>query len=259
MKLATYLDGSRDGQLVVVSRDLSQAHFANGIATRLQQVLDDWAFMAPQLEELSISLNHGRCRHAFAFNPAQCMAPLPRAFGWTVPEDGGRRASDALLGPHTPVRLLADPVPCAARYAVLHGDVARGIDALSARDAIRLLLLAAESPTHAAFAPVAVSPDELGAAWQNGRVMLPVLAMHNGRREGGTDKPEPGADFGRLLSDLAHPRALRAGSLVGATTAVLVPAVAAGDAVRFEVKDEAGHSIFGAIEQDVTLEGTAAE
>ena len=52
MKLATYKDGSRDGQLVVVSRDLSTAHFATGIATTLQQVLDDWNFVSPPLEDL---------------------------------------------------------------------------------------------------------------------------------------------------------------------------------------------------------------
>ena len=45
MKLATYKDGSRDGQLVVVSRDLNQAHFATATDTRLQQVLDDWNFL----------------------------------------------------------------------------------------------------------------------------------------------------------------------------------------------------------------------
>ena len=47
MKLATYKDGSRDGQLVVVSTDLAQAHYASGIATRLQAVLDDWNFLSP--------------------------------------------------------------------------------------------------------------------------------------------------------------------------------------------------------------------
>jgi fumarylacetoacetate (FAA) hydrolase len=59
MKLATYKDGSRDGQLVVVSRDLTRhtAHFATGIATRLQQVLDDWNFLSPQLEDLYATLN----------------------------------------------------------------------------------------------------------------------------------------------------------------------------------------------------------
>ncbi|MFM2427915.1 MAG: hypothetical protein RL707_1742, partial [Pseudomonadota bacterium] len=79
MKLATYKDGTRDGQLLVVSRDLSTAHYATGIATRLQQVLDDWGFMAPQLQDLYETLNNGKARHAFAFDPARCMAPLPRA------------------------------------------------------------------------------------------------------------------------------------------------------------------------------------
>ena len=82
MKLATYKDGSRDGQLIVVSRDLSSAHYASGIATRMQQVLDDWNFLSPQLEELSQTLNHGKARHAFAFDARMCMAPLPRAYQW---------------------------------------------------------------------------------------------------------------------------------------------------------------------------------
>src|SRR4029078_6599097 len=82
MKLATYRDGSRDGQLVMVSRDLQSAHYATGIAHRLQQVLDDWNFLAPQLQDLYDSLNPGKARHAFPFDPAQCMAPLPRAYQW---------------------------------------------------------------------------------------------------------------------------------------------------------------------------------
>jgi fumarylacetoacetate (FAA) hydrolase len=52
MKLATLRDGSRDGQLIVVSRDLSTAHLASDIAGRLQQLLDDWTFIAPQLDDL---------------------------------------------------------------------------------------------------------------------------------------------------------------------------------------------------------------
>ncbi|HOV19853.1 MAG TPA: fumarylacetoacetate hydrolase, partial [Ottowia sp.] len=82
MKLASYKDGSRDGQLVVVSRDLATAHYATGIASRLQQVLDDWNFMAPQLQDLSDALNRGQARHPFPFEPARCMAPLPRAYQW---------------------------------------------------------------------------------------------------------------------------------------------------------------------------------
>jgi fumarylacetoacetate (FAA) hydrolase len=82
MKLATYKDGSRDGQLVVVSRDLATAHFATGIATRLQQVLDDWNFLSPQLQDLYVTLNQGKARHAFEFVPEMCAAPLPRAYQW---------------------------------------------------------------------------------------------------------------------------------------------------------------------------------
>ena len=79
MKLATYRDGSRDGALVVVSRDLCTAHHASGIAGRLQQLLDDWNFVSPQLEDLYATLNGGKARHAFPFDPTQCMAPLPSA------------------------------------------------------------------------------------------------------------------------------------------------------------------------------------
>ena len=71
MKLATYKDGSRDGQLVVVSRDLSCAHYATGIASKLQSVLDDWNFLAPQLEDLYTTLNQGKARHTFPFDPEQ--------------------------------------------------------------------------------------------------------------------------------------------------------------------------------------------
>ena len=168
MKLATYNDGSRDGQLVVVSRDLATAHYASGIATRLQQVLDDWNFISPQLEEISQTLNHGHARHAFAFEPARCMAPLPRAYQWAdgsafinhvelvrkarnseVPESfytdplmyqGG---SDDFLGPR-------DDIVCAsadlgldfeAEVAVVTGDVPMGTGADAAIDGVRLLML----------------------------------------------------------------------------------------------------------------------
>ena len=168
MKLATYNDGSRDGQLVVVSRDLATAHYASGIATRLQQVLDDWNFISPQLEEISQTLNHGHARHAFAFEPARCMAPLPRAYQWAdgsafinhvelvrkarnseVPESfytdplmyqGG---SDDFLGPR-------DDIVCAsadlgldfeAEVAVVTGDVPMGIGVDAAIDGVRLLML----------------------------------------------------------------------------------------------------------------------
>src|SRR5471030_1001496 len=87
MKLATLKDGTRDGQLVVVSRDLRTAAIADAIVPTLQRALDDWTFYAPQLLDLSDSLNQGRARHSFAFDPKACMAPLPRAFQWARSEE----------------------------------------------------------------------------------------------------------------------------------------------------------------------------
>ena len=169
MKLATYKDGSRDGQLVVVSRDLSQAHFATGIATRMQQALDDWNFIAPLLQDLSVALNHGKTRHAFPFVPEQCMAPLPRAFQWAdgsaylnhvelvrkargaeMPESffgdplmyqGG---SDDFLGPCDPATFASTDwgIDFEGEVAVVTGDVAMGASPEQALEGVRLVMLA---------------------------------------------------------------------------------------------------------------------
>ncbi|NRF69626.1 fumarylacetoacetate hydrolase family protein [Aquincola sp. S2] len=169
MKLATYQDGSRDGQLIVVSRDLATAHYANGIATRLQQVLDDWNYLSPQLQDLYVTLNHGRARHAFPFEPRQCMAPLPRAYQWadgsayinhvelvrkargaTVPESfytdplmyqGG---SDDFLGPCEDARFASTDwgIDFESEVAVITGDVPAGASPDAALEGIRLVMLA---------------------------------------------------------------------------------------------------------------------
>ena len=168
MKLATLRDGSRDGQLAVVSRDLATAHFASGIAGRLQQVLDDWDFLAPQLNDLYQTLNEGRARHAFAFDTAQCMAPLPRAYQWAdgsayvnhvelvrkarkaeMPEtfwtdplmyQGG---SDDLMGPCDPIVCGSEDwgIDFEAEVAVVTGDVPMGSTPDQAAAHVRLLML----------------------------------------------------------------------------------------------------------------------
>ena len=168
MKFATYKDGSRDGQLVVVSRDLGSAHYATGIASRLQQVLDDWNFLSPQLQDLYDSLNRGNARHAFPFDPAQCMAPLPRAYQWA---DGSvyinhvelvRKArnsevpatfytdplmyqggSDDFIGPRDPVVVPSEAfgIDFEAEIAVVTADVKMGTSPDDAIDGIRLLML----------------------------------------------------------------------------------------------------------------------
>lgn len=150
MKLATYRDGSRDGQLTVVSRDLGTAHFATGMASRLGQLLDDWNFVSPQLEDLYATLNGGKARHAFPFDPARCMAPLPRPPGCWRPDGALRRERDgpaALLGANTsPLsddRLTVDDPGAALAVepglALLMGDVPAGRDAAQALEGVRLV------------------------------------------------------------------------------------------------------------------------
>lgn len=78
MKLATYRNGSRDGRLLVVSRDLTRAVDAAAVATTMQQLVEDWDARAPRLQTLYAQLNAGTASGAFAFEPALCLSPLPR-------------------------------------------------------------------------------------------------------------------------------------------------------------------------------------
>ncbi|MFO0102202.1 MAG: fumarylacetoacetate hydrolase family protein [Betaproteobacteria bacterium] len=327
MKLATLRDGSRDGQLVVVSRDLTIAHHASHIASRLQQALDDWGFIAPQLNDLYVTLNEGRARHAFAFDPAQCLAPLPRAYQWA---DGSayvnhvelvRRArgaempqsfwtdpliyqggSDDLLGPMEDI-VCADEawgIDFEAEVAVVTDDVPMGTAAAAAGAHVRLVMLVNDvslrnlippelakgfgffqSKPATAFSPVAVTPDELGEAWDGRKLNLPLVVHWNGERVGsahaGTDMV---FDFPQLIAHAARTRNLRAGSIVGSGTVSNKDAsrgysciaekralemiadskpstefMKYGDRVRIEMFDGAGRSIFGAIDQTVAAAG----
>jgi fumarylacetoacetate (FAA) hydrolase len=331
MKLATYKDGSRDGQLVVVSRDLSSAHYATGIADTLQQVLDDWNFRSPQLEDLYQTLNSGKARHAFPFDPHNCMAPLPRAYQWAdgsayinhvelvraarkseVPESfytdplmyqGG---SDDFLGPCDKV-LCADEaygIDFEAEIAVITGDVPMCATPDEALDGVRLLMLANDvslrnlipnelakgfgffqSKPATAFSPVAVTPDELGEAWQGGRVHLTLQSTWNGRKVGMCDAgPEMTFHFGQLIAHICKTRNVRAGSIVGSGTVsnqgvevngkkdwpkgysciaekraietILdgqpsTEFMKFGDTIRIEMKGQNGESLFGAIDQQI--------
>ena len=327
MKLATLKDGSRDGQLVVVSRDLTQAHFATDIATTLQRVLDDWNFLSPQLEDLYATLNGGKARHAFPFEPRQCMAPLPRAFQWA---DGSAYLNHVELvrkarGAEVPASFYEDPLmyqggsddflgPCddapfgsadwgidfEAELAVVTGDVAMGTGPDAALEGVRLLMLVNDwslrhlipaelakgfgffqSKPATAFGPVAVTPDELGAAWRGGRVHLPLASELNGQRFGHCDAgPEMTFHFGQLIAHVAKTRNLRAGSIVGSGTvsnqdwshgcsciaekraietiqsgAPATGFMQHGDRIRIEMTGADGQSVFGAIDQQVVVRG----
>jgi fumarylacetoacetate (FAA) hydrolase len=323
MKLATLKDGTRDGQLVVVSRDLRTAAIADAIVPTLQRALDDWTFYAPQLLDLSDSLNQGRARHSFAFDPKACMAPLPRAFQWA---DGSayvnhvelvRRArkaemppefwtdplmyqggGDDLLGPEDDIVCASEAygIDFEAEVAVITTDVPMAVEPADALRHIRLLMLVNDvslrnlipaelgkgfgffqSKPATAFSPVAVTPDELGNAWHEGRVHRPMIVHWNGKKVG---QPDCGTDmvfnFGELIAHAAKTRNVRAGSIVGSGTvsnkdtkrgycciaekrcletiehgAPTTEFMKFGDSVKIEIFDEAGKSIFGAIDQSV--------
>lgn len=282
MKLATLADGSRDGQLVVVSRDLSQAHLASHIAGTLRHLLDDWNFISPQLEDLYALLNGGKQRHAFAFEPQACLAPLPRAHLFAT--DAGLARSDQFLRPVgavSPARLGAagpastvggpesdlamPPAQWVAHWLALTGDVAAGADEDAGLDGVRLLLLAATwGPADAnqasaqgaacstAFAPVAVTPDELADHWQGGHVRVPLTlkltpaanAQPQSDGQGAQTLSAPAAGFGRRIAVLARHQGLGAGSLVAGPPL----ATGAGWALGSQLHVQAGHGgLLGAI------------
>ena len=332
MKLATYRDGSRDGQLVVVSRDLSTAHYATGIAAKLQQALDDWSFISPQLQDLYETLNNGKARHAFPFDPAQCMAPLPRAYQWadgsafinhvelvraarnsevpgTFYEDplmyqGG---SDDFLGPRDDVVVPSEAygIDFEAEVAVITGDVPMMATPEQALDGVRLLMIANDvslrnlipnelakgfgffqSKPATAFSPVAITLDEVGDAWDHGRLHLTLQSAWNGRKVGMCEAgPEMTFHFGQLIAHICKTRNVRAGSIVGSGTVSTKGLAGAGgktewpkgysciaekraietiqdgkpstefmkfgDTIRIEMKGKNGQSLFGAIEQKI--------
>lgn len=320
MKLATLNNGSRDGQLVVVSRDLQRAALAP-VAT-LREAIETWAASAPRLQLLFQALEAGTAAGAFAFDPALAMAPLPRAYQWCdgsaflnhgtlmqkafnlEPIDGAEHtplmyqgAGDDFLGACQDIALpsVAQGIDFEGEFGVLVDDVPLGCSAEQALGHIKLVLqindisLRALAPREmktgfgflqakpsSAFAPVAVTPDELGVAWQDGRVQLPLNIHWNEQWFGHPHGGEMNFSFGQLIAHAAFTRKLGAGTLVGSGTvsnrqrsagsaciaerraiemieqgAAQTAFMQFGDRVRMEAFDAAGQSVFGAIDQRV--------
>ena len=343
MKLATLRDGTRDGSLTIVSRDLRLAVRAEDVVVglcTLQALLDDWEQLAPKVERISAELNdaaEGGRRAPFAtfpFDAAKAMAPLPRAYQWA---DGSayvnhvelvRRArgadmpasfwtdplmyqggSDAMIGAMDDIVVadIAHGIDLEGEVAVVTGDVPMGIDATDAGECIRLFMLVNDvslrnlipgelakgfgffhGKPSTAFGPVAVTPDELGAAWRDGRVHLQLTTAINAVPLGA---PNAGRDmtfsFPQLIAHAAKTRRLSPGCIVGSgtvsnkgadggpgrpvaeggagytclaevrTVETIVegkprtPFLSFGDRVRLDMTDAAGASIFGAIDQKV--------
>lgn len=167
MKLASINNGTRDGKLVLVSKDLAYYTDASFLAPTLQAALDDWARIAPHLQALATSLDHGAVP-TIRFHEHEALSPLPRAYQWAdgsayvnhvelvrkarsaeMPESfwtdplmyqGG---SDSFLSPRDPIRMADEAygIDMEGEVAVIVDDVPMGATIDEARDAIRLLML----------------------------------------------------------------------------------------------------------------------
>lgn len=322
MKLAS-LNQGRDGELVLVSRNLERAVAASDIAPTLQAALDVWADKAPHLQRRYQALNDDQCDDAFDFRPEACASPLPRAYHWAdgsayvnhvelvrkargaeMPESfwhdplmyqGG---SDIFLAPTAPIRLADEAwgIDLEAELAIITDDVAMGAGVAAAAKHIQLLMLVNDvslrnlipgelakgfgfyqAKPSSAFSPVAITPDELGDDWRDGKVHLDMVSHINGELFG---RPNAGIDmtfdFPTLVAHAARTRALGAGTIIGSGTVsnydrskgsaclaekrmlevleygeARTPFLKFGDRVRIEMLNRDGASLFGAIDQAI--------
>lgn len=316
MKLASLKHG-RDGRLVVVDRALRHYEEAQGYLTMQQalddwanaepvlgrqyaalkggKALDEAQCAAPlprayQIADGSAYLNHVelvRKARGAEMPPEFLHDPLMY-----------QAVSDTILGPRDDIPVPSEEfgIDYEAEVAVIVDDVPMGVTAAQAAGHIKLIMLMNDvslrnlipnelgkgfgffqSKPPSAFSPVAVTPDELGAAWDGGKVNLPLISIYNGKKLG---HPNAGVDmqfdFPALIAHAARTRPLGAGAIIGSGTIsnrdraagvscfaeirmiekidqgeMKTPFMKYGDRIRIEMTDAQGQSIFGAIEQKV--------
>jgi len=252
MKLGTLNDGTRDGRVVVVSRDLTRCTDASFLARTLQAALDDWQRIAPHLSALAQSLEVGSVP-AVRFHEHDALSSLPRAYQHIG-------CADAFRAPREPVSIgAAKKARVEVSLAVLCGDVGETAAALEPKDAALLVGLAAtivvgEAAATTSLSPVVVTPDDLDADLPGWQSALPQLSVN------GKSVDAAGGGEGKIIETLiaghAALRPLTAGAIVVVPHPAVSAQIAVGDTLRASLKDRNGHSIFGAIEQKV--EGAGA-
>jgi fumarylacetoacetate (FAA) hydrolase len=322
MKLGTLQDGTRDGTLILASRDGSRFARAGNVAKTLQGALDEWTRVEPGLRALAEKVEAGTVETE-ALDVSRLHCPLPRAYEWV---DGSAYLSHMVLvrrarGAEPPATLRTDPLvyqggsgvllaPTAplelpnaewgldfeGEVCVVLGDTPRGVSKEGAAPYVRLLMLANDvtyralvppelekgfgffcSKPATAFSPFAVTPDELGAAWRDGRVHLRLSSYLNDELMGDPDAGAPmHFSFFDLIAHIAKTRGFTAGTILGSGTvsnedpargvsclaerrmrevlangAAKTPFLEAGDRVRIEMRAPGGTNVFGSIEQKV--------
>jgi len=322
MKFATLHDGSRDGALLIVSRDNAKAVKATDIAPNLLRALENWDDIVGALQARSDALNAGECEDSFDVDVNKLHSPLPRTYQWL---DGSAYLNHVELvrkarGAKVPDSFYEDPlmyqggseqflrptqniehkttdwgIDFEAELAIVTDDVPYQTGVEDAGKHIRLIMLVNDvslrglipselakgfgfvvSKPPTAFSPFAVTPDELGDSWKDGKVHLPMQVEYNGEFYG---NPEAGEEmtfsFHQLIAHIARTRPLGAGTIIGSGTIsnsdrskgscclaerrmiekietgeFKTPFMQFGDTVKIEMTKD-GASIFGAIEQTV--------
>lgn len=327
MKLATLKSKtSRDGELIVVSRDNIRAIKPQAVNPRLpatlREAVEAWSHTRPELEKIYDSLNKKSVSGEFKISERDLHSPLPRTFQWA---DGSaflhhtklvRQARGATMPPNfltTPLMyqggsdtFLAptDDIPqidpahgtdFEGEIAVMTDDVPMAVTAQDALSHVILILIVNDvtlrglipdelamgfgffqSKPSSAFAPFAVTPDELGDSWQGGRVHLPLLIEFNGVSFGRANGREMHFHFGELIAHAARTRSLSAGTIIGSGTVsnedpsvgssclaeprmiekiktgeIKTPFMKPGDQVEIKMLDSKGRDVFGRIRQTV--------
>lgn len=222
-------------------------------------------------------------------------APLPETL-LTVPlmYQGG---SDTFLAPTEDIPLRSEKygMDFEGEFAVVTDDVPMGLTSEEALQHILFIVIVNDvslrglipeelangfgffqSKPSSAFGPFAVTPDELGSAWKDGRVHLPLLSEYNGQWFGNPDGGEMHFHFGQLISHAARTRSLSAGTIIGSGTVsnedtsrgssclaekrmleqinsgkITTPFMKVGDTIKFECRDKNNNNIFGTIFQKV--------
>ena len=336
MKLATLNDGSRDGQLLVVSRDLKYYISVKKIAPTLQFALDNWSKISSELKIIYEKINDTDIKKE-VFDERLVHCPLPRSYQWAdgsayvnhvslVRQARGAQmpksfwtdplmyqgGSDDFTPPRSPIILSNENwgIDMEAELAIITNNVPMGCNLKDTEEKILLLMLVNDvslrnlvskelekgfgffqSKPSTSFSPVAVTPDELGKDWKNGKLKKIMNVDLNdkpiGRANAGIDMT---FNFNELIFHAAKSRNLRPGTIIGSGTISnrskdggpglpierggkgysciaeirmvekiqygkpKTPFMSFGDKVTIEMLDYNGKSIFGKIEQTLKKE-----
>lgn len=263
MKLGTLKSSSKDGELVVVSRDNQKMASAKNIISNLREALDHWSQVKPFLEDLYLQLNEGRTSYQ-PVDEKDFLSPLPRSFQWIdgsafiqhiklvrksrkapVPETlttvplAYQGSGDCFLAPREDIPQGDENygTDFEGEVGVIVGDVEMGASPEEALNNILLFVLIndvslralapeelkrgfgfLQSKPASSFAPFAVTAKELGAAWKEGRIHLPLMVDFNGKSFGRANAGEMFFHFGQIISHCAKTRKLTAGTIIGSGT-----------------------------------------